>query len=194
MWNGRSFLIILSYHPVYCEYYLLVRIIFSSNLFLAEMIPVYAALTIMMLFIIAPINVLWLHFMFFLQKLVWNVLIGRTCLYCCGGKGRYGGSKSWHFSWSIHRKQRWGEKLSVIEIVAPMIVTESPPREYSRSSYLSLSIYLPISLADSVTLLSPLCRSSRLSSSHSPFCSLTVASSLLPFVLSLSFSLFLCGL
>ena len=95
----------------------------------------------MMLFIIAPVDVLWLHFMFFLQNSLWNVLIV-TCLCWCGGKGRFGGSKSWHFSWSIHREQRWGEKSFVIETVAPMIVTESPPREYSRSSYLSISFYL----------------------------------------------------
>ena len=95
----------------------------------------------MMLFIIAHINVLWLHFMFSLQSYIclWNVLIGRS-LCCCSGKGRFGGSKSRYFSRSIHRVQRSGEKSSVIETVAPMIVTGSPPREYSRSSYLSSSI------------------------------------------------------
>ena len=54
------------------------------------------------------------------------------------------------------------------------------------SLFQSISFYLPISLAYFVRLLSPLCRSSWPSLSHSPFRSLTLASSLLPFVLSLS--------
>ena len=83
----------------------------------------------------------------FLYKNLWNVLTGRTYLCCCSGKGRFGESKSQHFNWSIHREQRSGENTSVIEIVAPMIVAESPPREYSRSSYLSISFYLPTYLS-----------------------------------------------
>ena len=39
----------------------------------------------MMLFIIALVNVVWLHFMFFLQKLLWNVLTGRSPS-CCREK------------------------------------------------------------------------------------------------------------
>ena len=54
------------------------------------------------------------------------------------------------------------------------------------SLFLSISFYLPVSLAYFVWLLSPLCRTSWPSLSHSPFRSLTLASSLLPFVLSLS--------
>ena len=100
----------------------------------------------MMLFTIVPVNVVWLQFMFFLHKLLWNVLTGRS-LSCCREKRKYGTSESQYFSWSIHREQRSGEKTSVIEIVAPIIIAESPPREYSRSSYLSISFYLPTYLS-----------------------------------------------
>ena len=120
----------------------------------------YNALIVMILLIIVPFNLLWFLFMFSPQKILWNLLIGRTCLSRCSAKWRFGASKSQYFSWSIHKLHRYGEWSSVIETVAPMIVTESPPREYSRSSYLSISFYLPVSLAYFVWLLSPLCRTS----------------------------------
>ena len=165
------------------------------------MIVQYATLSIMMLFIIAPVNVLWLHFMFSLQKLLWNVLTGRS-LSCCRGKRKFGTSENQYFSWSIHRKQKSGEKSSVIETVVPMIVTESPPCEYSRSSYLSISFYLSTYLS----LLLILSRNYPLSVAplnHLPL-TLRFAVWLLPhpcyhsfslsLSISLSFSLFLCGL
>ena len=105
----------------------------------------------MMLFTIVPVNVVWLHFMFFLHKLLWNVLTGRS-LSCCREKRKFGTSESQYFSWSIHREQRSGEKTSVIETKLLLLWSfpaESPPREYSRSSYLSISFYLPTYLSRS---------------------------------------------
>ena len=102
-----------------------------------------------MLFIIALVNVVWLHFIFFLQKLLWNALTGRS-LCCCREKRKFGTSESQYFSWSIHREQRSGEKTSVIEIAAPMIVarriTSSWIFSLFLSIYLFLSHYLSLSL------------------------------------------------
>ena len=75
-----------------------------------------------------------------------SVLTGRN-LPWGSEKRKFGKSESQYFIWSIHREQKSGEKTSVIEIAAPMIVAESPPREYSRSSNLSISFYLPTYLS-----------------------------------------------